>query len=367
MTRKAWVVVAAIVLVAATTGGVFALSAGGHATAAASDALPNTAPVKRGALADTISETGTLTYRARADGMPYSVINQAQGTYTALPTGGKTVSCGDVLYRVDDRPVLLLCGATPAYRSLSLGVGGSDVAELNANLVHLGYATPAQLDPSSGTFTYQTVSALQKLQGRLQQDQTGSLDLGQAVFLPEPLRIAAVSGVIGGAAQQGAPVVSATSDTPEVLVRLDPSEQDAVKRGDRAQIALPNQTSVTGRVTGMGTVAQAAAGQGSAASGGSAGAVSIPLYLSLDQPEKVRGLDQAPVRVEISTTGVENVLSVPVTAIVATSDTGYAVEVARDGRRDLVTVTLGLFDHSDGRVQVEGNVREGDRVVVPSS
>jgi multidrug efflux pump subunit AcrA (membrane-fusion protein) len=74
------------------------------------------------------------------------------------------------------------------------------------------------------------------------------------------------------------------------------------------------------------------------------------------------------VQVEITTKGVENALNVPVTAIVGKSGGGFAVEVVRaDGRRDLVAVKLGLFDTAGGRVQVEGDVRVGDRVVVPSS
>ncbi len=66
-------------------------------------------------LAAMVSLHGTLTHRARPDGSPYLVINRARGTYTALPDDGDRVDCGDALYRVDDRPVLLLCGATPAY------------------------------------------------------------------------------------------------------------------------------------------------------------------------------------------------------------------------------------------------------------
>jgi hypothetical protein len=74
------------------------------------------------------------------------------------------------------------------------------------------------------------------------------------------------------------------------------------------------------------------------------------------------------VQVEITTKGVENALNVPVTAIVGKSGGGFAVEVVRaDGRRDLVAVKLGLFGTAGGRVQVEGDVRVGDRVVVPSS
>jgi multidrug efflux pump subunit AcrA (membrane-fusion protein) len=64
---------------------------------------------------------------------------------------------------------------------------------------------------------------------------------------------------------------------------------------------------------------------------------------------------------------VENALSVPLTAIVGRSGGGFAVEVVRNGgRRDLVAVELGLFDDVAGRVQVEGDLHEGDRVVVPS-
>ena len=70
---------------------------------------------------------------------------------------------------------------------------------------------------------------------------------------------------------------------------------------------------------------------------------------------------------EITTKGVENALSVPVTAIVGRSGGGFAVEVVRDdGQHELVTVKLGLFDTAGGRVQVEGDLREGDHVVVPS-
>jgi multidrug efflux pump subunit AcrA (membrane-fusion protein) len=71
--------------------------------------------------------------------------------------------------------------------------------------------------------------------------------------------------------------------------------------------------------------------------------------------------------VDITTAGVRNALSVPVTALVGKAGGGFAVEVVRSGeRRELVAVTLGLFDTADGRVQVTGDLRAGDSVVVPS-
>jgi hypothetical protein len=267
-----------------------------------------------------------------------------------------------VLYRVNDHSVVLLCGPTPAYRALSAGASGHDVMELNANLVHLGYASRAQLDPSSHHFGPATTSALQKLQSSLGERPTGSLALGQAVFLPELLRIARVTSELGATARPGAQVLEATSGTLEVQLALDPSQQGEVKKGDRAWITLPGNRSVVGKVDRLGRVAEIPAGRND-----TAGGATIPAYVSIDHPDAARGLDRAPVQVSIRTRGVASALSVPVTAIAGTSGGGFAVEVVRDGgRRELVAVKLGLFDTAGGRVQVDGDLHEGDRVVVPS-
>jgi hypothetical protein len=136
-----------------------------------------------------------------------------------------------------------------------------------------------------------------------------------------------------------------------------------VKKGDRAQITLPGNKSVTGKVDRLGRVAQVPAGQNN-----NVGAATIPAYISLDDPQEARGLDKAPVQVEITTKGVASALSVPVTAIVGRSGGGFAVEVVRGGgRRELVAVKLGLFDTAGGRVQIDGDLRQGQQVVVPSS
>jgi hypothetical protein len=356
--RKTWALAGAAVLVAVTvSGGVVVASGAEQATPAAQEPPANTATVEKGRLAAMVSLDGTLTYRARPDGSPYSAINQAGGTYTELPGEGDKVGCGKVLYRVDDNPVLLLCGAVPAYRDLDSGDRGKDVRQLNRNLDELGY--DADIDPD---FTWKTEEALEKLQHDKGMDATGALDIDDAVFLPKSARIAKVTGELGGSAQPGAQVAQATSDTLEVQVRLEASQQGEVKVGDRAQITLPGNRPVTGKVDRLGRVAQAPAGQNTGAAD-----ATIPAYISLDHPDKARGLDRAPVHVDITTKGVESALSVPVTAIVGKSGGGFAVEVVRaGGRRELVPVKLGLFDTAGGRVQVEGDLHEGDQVVVPS-
>ena len=361
--RKTWLLAGAVVLVTvAATGGVVAAFSPKQATPGPQEPPANTALVEKGTLSARVSIYGTLTYRARPDGSPYSVINQARGTYTELPVDGDKIACGDVLYRVDDQPVLLMCGTVPAYRDLHAGDVGNDVRQLNTNLHDLGYDAGVAIDPNNSGFTWRTQQALEKLQRDKGFEVTGQLHIGDAVFLPESVRIASVIGELGGSAQPGAPVLHATSDTPEVQVALDPSYQGEVVTGDLAQITLPGNKSVTGKVDRLGRVAQVASGQNN-----NAGQATIPAFISLDDPGKAGGLDLAPVRVEITTGGVEGALSVPVTAIVGRSGGGFAVEVVRNGgRRDLVAVELGLFDDVAGRVQVAGDLHEGDRVVVPS-
>ena len=377
MKRKRWVLAGAAVLVAVTaTGGVVAMSSAKQATSAAQQPPLNTMKVEKGKLSAMVSLDGTLTYRARSDGSPYSVINQALGRYTELPAEGDKVDCGDVFYRVDNKPVLLLCGTVPAYRDLHYGYVGQDVGQLNRNLHTLGYDARAGVDinPADNSFTWMTDRALKVLQHDKGSNVTGELYLDEAVFLPESVRIARVTGAIdgsaqsgtqvllGGSAQPGTQVLLATSDALEVQVNLDASQQGEVKEGDPAQITLPGNRSVTGKVDRLGTVAQVPAGQNT-----NAAAATIPAHISLDDPATARGLDKAPVQVEITTDGVESALSVPVTALVGKSGGGFAVEVVRDGgRRDLVAVKLGLFDTAAGRVEVEGDLGEGDQVVVPS-
>lgn len=356
---------AAVLAVAAVLGGVVVGFGARHVTPATQVPTGKTATVERGNLSANVLQYGTLTYRARSDGSPYSVINQARGTYTRLPDAGGQVNCGDVLYRVDDRPVLLLCGGVPAYRDLRSGNVGNDVHQLNQNLHVLGYdaAAGVAIDPNDNTFTAKTERALEMLQHDKGSNVTGALALGDAAFLPESVRVAQVIAKLGGSAQPGVEVARATSDAPEVQIALDPSQQGEVKAGDLVQITLPGNRSATGKVDRLGRVAQVPAGQDK-----NVGAATIPASISLDDPATASGLDQAPVQVEITTKGVENVLSVPVTALVGKSGGGFAVEVVRGGEeRELVAVKLGLFDTAGGRVQVDGDLREGDQVVVPSS
>ena len=78
-------------------------------------------------------------------------------------------------------------------------------------------------------------------------------------------------------------------------------------------------------------------------------------------------VDQAPVKVGITTDSRKRVLAVPINALLALAEGGYGVRVvdgAEPGR--IVAVTPGLF--SRGMVEVSGDgIVEGTQVEVPAS
>jgi hypothetical protein len=384
MMRNRSVLAAAVVLVAVTAAVTAAVASGPKPASAAPQqpAAAQTAQVEQRSLSAVVSEPGTLTYRAQPDGSPYSVINQARGVYTRLPAAGQVISQGHVLYRVDNSPVVLLYGSTPAYRKLSAGATGPDVAELNADLVALGYATSAQLSRTSSAFGSATAAALDKLQAALGVTQTGTLTLGQAVFAPSAVRVTGVSVPPGGSAQPGQTVLQATSTARQVQVALDAAQQTDVAVGDKVSITLPNNRTAPGTVTSVGTVATCAPSSASAGSGSSPAALrtdtctstsssmpTITVGVTPSNPAATNTWDQAPVQIGITTAIVHDALVVPVTALLARSDGGYAVELARAGsRNDLVPVSLGLFDDAEGLVQVTGSgLAPGQEVVVAST
>ena len=351
---------AAAIAVAGVLKGTTAPGSGGPGAFKTSTAL-----VTRRTLVSQTQVSATL-----ADAGSYSVVNQASGTLTRLPAVGNMVRQGQALYQADGQPVVLLYGHVPAWRALSAGMTGADVRELNTTLVRLGYARAAALGPRAGWdyFGAGTAYALERFQAHLGiTSPTGSLALGQAVFLPSAVKITAWATAVapGVAATAGAALMTATSDSPVVTIALDTAQQAEVKAGDTVSVTLPRGNTTPGVVTSVGTVATTNA---------TTHATTITVVVALKHQAVARHLSSAPVTVSITTGVVRNALVVPVTALLAQpaqgpgeAGGGYAVEVAGAGGHHLVPVSVGMIDNAAGLVRVTGGrLAVGQRVVVPA-
>ncbi len=294
-------------------------------------------------------------------------------TYTWLPAAGAVIRQDQPVYSVSGEPVPLLYGPVPAYRAFYVGMsGGADVGELTRDLIALGYGDGLT---QSDNYSPATAAAVQRWQLALGLPATGQVLLGEVAFEPGPIRVTSVTPVVGesvaggagggaggasaGGGGGGGAVLTATFTNRQVSFALDAGEQSEVVAGDRVSITLPNNENTPGVVSSVGTVATG---------GQDGGSPSITVLVKPTDPAATGSWDRAPVDVTITTRTVTNALVVPVDALLAQADGGYAVEVeGADGVHHLVGVNLGLFDDADGLVQVTGTgLTAGQRVVVPN-
>jgi peptidoglycan hydrolase-like protein with peptidoglycan-binding domain len=323
-------------------------------TSAAAKVASDRSSVSSAELALANAETGLSTARSSA-----AVYGQSS-TFTKLPSVGQVIALGQSLYEISGQSAVLLYGSVLPTRAFVAGMSaGPDVAELNSNLDALGYGQGLTGD----TFSAATAVAIRAFQSAHGLSVTGELLLGSVVFEQGPVRVTSVTPTVGATVMPG-PVVDVTSTARQVKLALDASQQASVKKGDQVTITLPDNQTTPGRISYVSSVATAP----SSKPGEEESAPTIEVDATPTDPAATGHLDQAPVNVSITSESVENVLAVPIDALLALAGGGYALEVAEGGVRRLEAVSLGLFDDADGLVQVSGqSVSAGQRVVVPST
>jgi len=173
-----------------------------------------TAAVTRRTLSESSTVDGTLGY-----GSTLELYDRLAGTFTWLPSVGAVIVRGGVMWRIDNRPIVLMYGSVPAYRMLKQGVGaGPDVSELNQNLIDLGFDPYGEItdDESFGEATTVAVKRWQKVEGL---SQTGEVELGRVVFAPGARRVTAVKVTLG----QDPPGGAAATSSPTTPAATTPS------------------------------------------------------------------------------------------------------------------------------------------------
>ncbi|WP_205471091.1 peptidoglycan-binding protein [Nocardioides sp. SYSU D00038] len=311
-----------------------------------------TTTAERRTLVDSERVTGTLEYAGAV-----TVTANGEGTLTALPEEASVLRRGDVAYRVDDLPVVVLLGTLPMWRDLHEGVeGGKDVRQLERNLERLGY-DPGTVDQE---FTSYTEAALLDLQEDLGVAEDGVAAPSDFVVVEEALRVGAHAVEVGQPLLPGTPVeLYAASGLDRVVnVDLDPSDESLAELGAKATVTLPDGTTIRATVSSVGEVETTTAADGTETS-------TLPVELAVRRPGKVADLDVATVSVDLARDTKKGVVAVPVTALVALAEGGFAVQLVEGaGTPVLTAVEPGLY--ADGYVEILGGLDLGDTVVVPA-
>ncbi|MFV2020564.1 efflux RND transporter periplasmic adaptor subunit [Micromonospora sp. LOL_023] len=374
-----------------------------EADAAAADPLwVATTEVVRMDISDARELAGTLGY-----GAARPVRGSSGGVLTWLPEQGSVIERGEQLYRVDDQPVLLFYGGTPLFRSLDQpNLVGRDVRVVADNLKALGYqigwqppvgsavavpppvpppvppadqdgaaeptgesaaaASPDEGDvaptPTGGTaivrsgdavLTPELIAAIERWQRDRDAPATGVVQAGDVAVLPGQVRIGSVAALPGDSAATD--IMSVTPTDKVITVRVEAGEATGMASDASVTITLPDGATAPGTVATVGTVVEDA--DGPPGQGPTVDVTVVP-----DDPAVLSGLESAPVRVQFRTELREQVLAVPVGALLALAEGGYAVQLT-DGA--LVAVEIGLFTR--GMVEVTGaGLDEGMTVVTAS-
>ncbi|NTW39776.1 MAG: hypothetical protein HGA44_07780 [Cellulomonadaceae bacterium] len=144
-----------------------------------------------------------------------------------VPEVGATIDAGSVVLEVTGRPVILLPGDLPVYRSLRAGVSGPDVVQLKAALVALGI-DPG--NPASDVYDAATAAGVQALYARVGypapsagDEATAAVDGAQSAVRAAQDQVAAAQRDLA-AARTGTPQsqrVAAQADVDTAQAELD--------------------------------------------------------------------------------------------------------------------------------------------------
>jgi peptidoglycan hydrolase-like protein with peptidoglycan-binding domain len=304
--------------------------------------------VERQDLADVTTSPGTLDY---ADQHPLT--SGLGGTLTGLPGLGEVIDRGGVLYRVDNTPVVLMIGGLPAWRSFDVSMSnGPDVTQLETNLRDLGFFDQ---EPNE-RFDWVTREAVRDWQESLGMPRTGQVELGRIVFEPAARRVGAVNKILGDRIGSGGEALTLTSQERTVTVELPIADQRLAEIEGPVTIRIPGGTETPGKIASLGSPTEVPNGTDTK--------LVIPVEITLDDPAAAGDVQRISVSVSFQKAVYEDVLAVPVTALIALPGGGLGVE-KKDGE-DITRISVETGAFVQGFVEiVSGDLQEGDQVVVP--
>jgi hypothetical protein len=240
-------------------------------------------------------------------------------------------------------------GSHPAKPPAASGAVGPTPASTRTPASTPGPVT-ATVRPGDAVLTTALIQAIARWQAAEGLPSTGILGVGDVLVEPGAVRVTALQAQLGGQASGALMMVTSTART--VTVAVDSTDVVSVRQAGQVTITLPDGSTTKGTIIAVGTSVQ---------SGESTtdGQPQQTVTVAPDDPSAVAGLTSAPVQVTFTGQTATGVLAVPVTALLALSGGGYALQLA-SGR--LIPVRTGMF--AQGMVQVSGpGITAGLRVV----
>ena len=149
--------------VSTLVGGLGVLFLQPPADGSAHKAGPVTVLVEEGTLSRNLMARGRVVHADATNIAVPTVENQVAVVTDVVKSLGDEVAEGERILDVSGRPIVVLQGAIPMYRGLSMGDSGKDVLQLNAALARLGLLG---VEPGD-QFTGETAGAVEKLYANL--------------------------------------------------------------------------------------------------------------------------------------------------------------------------------------------------------
>ncbi|GAA5612215.1 hypothetical protein Spla01_03373 [Streptomyces platensis] len=355
--RRWGIAVAAALTATAVTAGVMIATNTGKDTAAAArkaKAPAGTTEITRTDLVQSKTVDGQLDYAQRR-----AVKSPVEGTITKAADVGRTVALGQRLYERDARPVVLLYGSTPMFRTMKTGDRGPDVLQLERNLRDLGFGSGLYVDIRFDAATKAAVKAWQKSLGVIEAN--GEVGKGDVVFQRGPVRVVSADAALADGIGPDKTVLKVASTKPVVRASLDEADRALAAKDTKVEISLPSGGTRRGKVSGT-VVPESAGDAEGGAVGGSSKDSGVEVEITLDGGGELKEKDrQGTLSVKFVSESRKDVLTVPVEALVALREGGYGLDLVDGGKKRTVQVEAGLS--ADGRIEVSGSgLREGMKV-----
>nr|WP_275402380.1 peptidoglycan-binding protein [Streptomyces sp. SID13031] len=236
-------------------------------------------------------------------------------------------------------------------------IEGPDVRVVKENLTVLGFLPKTTTDK----LTAATTKAIKEWQKSLDLAATGVIDPATVIVLPGAVRVDSIKVALGDPAT--ADILGVTATDKVVTLPVDADSTQGIMVGAKVKLTLPNGKATTGTIRSVGTDAAAPPSDGNPADGGKKPQVAA--MITLDQQAASTGVDSGPVTVTVPGASRKGVLVVPVAALLALREGGYAVQVVNGTTSALVGVKTGMF--ADGNVEISGaGLQAGQKVVTTS-